>query len=86
MSPGRVEDSPLAVRSNPRPRFPGVARSLFAFNTILQNRSVFFVVQMMNVRFIPARETAEVFQNGMSRLSNLSSKHLPAVSLELRSH
>ena len=86
VSPGGVEDSTFAMRSDPRPRFPGVARSLFAFYTVLKNRSVFFVVQMMNVCFIPARETAEVFHNGMSRLSNLSSKHLPTVSLELRSH
>ena len=86
MPPGRVEDSTFAMRSNPCPWFFCVARSLFAFNPILQDRSVFFVVQMMNVRFVPAREPAEVFHDGMSWLRDLSAKHLSAVSLELCSH
>ena len=86
MSPRRVEDSPFAVRANPRPWLLRIARSLIAFDTVFKYGSVFFIVQSMDVRFIPACEAAEVFHDRMSWLRIDDAKNLAAMSLKLTTH
>src|SRR5688572_3580086 len=86
VSPCGVEHATLAMRPHPGPWFSLTAFGLFTFDTVFQNSSVFFVMQVMDVCFIPARESAEAIHDRMSRLSNLCRKHPSAMSLKLGSH
>ena len=86
MSPRRVKDPAFALSPDPGPRFPVVSFSLFAFHTVFQDCAVFFVVQVMNVGFVPTRKTAEALHDGMREFGYLGAKHLSAMPLELPAH
>ena len=71
---------------HPRPRFAIFAFGLITFDSVFQHGAVFFIVQMMDIGFIPAGKAAVTFHHWMARFGDDSGKHLTAVSLKLSAH
>jgi hypothetical protein len=78
VSPRGVEDAAFAVPADPRPRL-----SLVSLDAIGEHYPIAFIVQMMDVGFIEAFETAVTSHNGMIFLDDRIAHSLPAVALEL---
>ena len=81
VTPSRVEDATFTVRADPRPWF-----AAFVVNSIGEHRAILFVVQMMDVSFVPTFKAAEVFHDRMVGIGEFSPKNAGTMSFELSSH
>src|SRR5438309_3555748 len=78
MSPGGVENPPLTVSPNPRPRL--LRRALDA---VFEDGATLIVVLGVDIGFVPALEALEPSHDGVIRSSDNRAERTRAVALEL---